>query len=95
MSELEKTIRKQVLKGNADNIRALLLNKHQRELYDLVQKVGTFRASLLAHTEGISIQNASAQLNTLWRRGYLKRTCTSAESGGNEYFYEINNEDTH
>ena len=86
--EIEKIIRKQVLKGNADYIRALLLNKHQRELYDLVQKAGTFRASLLAHAEGISIQNASSQLNTLWRRGYLKRTCFSSDSGGNEYFYE-------
>ena len=86
--EIEKIIRKLVLSGNADDIRALLLNKHQRELYDLVQRAGTFRASLLASTEGISIQNASSQLNTLYRRGYLKRTCISSDTGGNEYFYE-------
>ena len=89
MSDVETAIRKQVLAGKADHIRGLLLNKHQLELYGLVKKVGTFRASLLAHTEGISIQNASSKLNALWRRGYLKRTCTSADTGGNEYFYEI------
>ena len=87
--ELDEIIRTQVLEGNADSIRALLLNKHQLMLYGLVKRAGTFRASLLAHTKGISIQNASSQLNALWRRGYLKRTCISAETGGNEYFYEI------
>jgi predicted transcriptional regulator len=86
--EIEKVIRKQVLAGNGDYIRALLLNKHQMELYNLVKITGTFRASLLANTEGVSIQNASSKLNTLWRRGYLKRTCVSSDTGGNEYFYE-------
>lgn len=86
--EVEKLIREKVLLGEADKIRSLLLNNRQIGLYCLVKKLGTLRASLLAHNEGVSIQNASSKLNALWRRGYLKRTCTPAETGGNEYFYE-------
>ena len=88
---MESDIRKLVLDGKGEKIRALLLTSNQIELVKMVNKAGTLRASLLSHLQGGSIQNASAQLNRLYRAGYLNRLDTSASSGGIEYTYTTNN----
>jgi hypothetical protein len=86
---IRETIRKLVIDGHSAEIRALLLNSNQLDLVARVKRVDTLRASLLSHSDGVSIQNASSKLNRLYSTGYLKRTETSADSGGLEYFYSI------
>lgn len=80
-------IRQAVIAGQSDLIRDLLLNQNQLDLIKCIETRGEMTAHRLALIDDISIQNASAKLQRLYRSGYIGRRSRSAESGGIEYVY--------
>jgi len=84
----KRLIRKQVMTGGSSNIRDLLLTETQEKLVKIIGEKKFTTANETAKQLNISIQNASSKLHTLYRRGYLQRLTTSAESGGIEYVYK-------
>lgn len=86
-SVLEPIIREAVLAGQADIIRGLLLNENQLSLIDCIATQGEITAHRLALMDDLTIQNASAKLNRLYRSGYISRQSRSAETGGIEFVY--------
>lgn len=91
---IEKTIRKQVMKGNSAEIRKLLLVDSQIELLKTLSTWPVFTASNLSDETGESIQLVSAKLKKLADSGYLVRDARNAESGGIEYTYYFNANNT-
>ena len=87
MLEISKTIRDQVMFGNADEIRKLLLTKNQIALVNLVKDFGGITSSKMVSATGISLQDMSTRLARLESKGYLSRSSFSSESGGIEYLY--------
>jgi len=85
--KIRRTIRKQVMAGDSNAIRDLLLTVAQIKLVKWVAANDVSTAAQLAQRLGVSIQNASSKLNRLYRAGYLERLTTSAESGGIEFVY--------
>ena len=69
-------------------IREIVLNDYQLEIVRAIRDRGTMTARQLAARKDITIQSASTQLATLYRRKYLKRKGFNSESGGIEYEYE-------
>jgi predicted transcriptional regulator len=84
---IKATIRKQVLMGNTEDIRKLLLNVDQIALLSLIGN-NTIKARGLADLHEISIQSASGRLSKLHTKGYLTRENVSDPSGGNMFVYE-------
>ena len=84
--KIEKTIRKQVLMGNGEKIRALLLTTGQIELIKFVEHT-EITASELSHIQAVSIANASGKLSRLFILGYIERVLSSHETGGKQFIY--------
>lgn len=84
----DDAIRAAVMNGGGEKIRALILNNSQIYVVNLVNSEKEMTASTLSVALGISIQNASQKLKTLWRRGYIDCYARSAETGGTEYVYQ-------
>jgi len=70
---------------NPERIRKLLLTEHQRVTVTLGNRIHTAKA--LALFRGITIQNASNQLATLYYKGYFARRQKADPSGGIYYYY--------
>ena len=85
------SIRSQVILGRSAEIRTLLLTDDQLSLADKVDAGEVTTASQLADKMDISIQNASSKLNRLYVAGYIDRSTRSAESGGIEHVYSVDN----
>ena len=84
---VSSTIRAQVLRGESEDIRCLLLNRKQ---IALLRKIGTkeVTSNWIASSEDVSIQNASSKLERLRKSGYLTRENRGDPTGGDMYFYE-------
>lgn len=85
----ENSIRRLVMAGKSELVRALLLTDSQVELVRAVELAGSMSTETLAVKLNITSQNASAKLNRLYRAGYLHRKIVSAKSGGIEYIYTV------
>ena len=83
----KNNIRYHVLKGEGSDIRDLLLNKRQLELFHSIPATG-MTASALSLKMNVSIQNASAKLKRLYVAGYVIRYDAGDATGGVEYVYE-------
>jgi len=82
----ENELRKAII-ADPQTVRSLLLSAQAVELVNWV-KIRRLTSSELSDGAGISIQNASVKLNTLYKKGYLRRKRLIHESGGFEYIYE-------
>lgn len=87
LSSTEDVIRKLVLKGGAECIKGLFLNKSQIEL---LNHIGTseMTSSQLARERKLSVQHANIKLERLRRSGYLTRENVGDPTGGNMFVYE-------
>lgn len=72
-------------------IREKLLSDRELELFNDVkfQEEDGMTSSFLSLHWSVSVQHASTVLKKLYKKGYLKRTNQSAESGGDEYVYRV------
>lgn len=89
--KIENTVRMEVLRGEGDKIRKLLLTDQQIKLVEFIRLRGTITAAVLASLESVSIQNASSKLSKLEAKGYLGRGAFSSDSGGVEFVYRALN----
>jgi len=85
----ERMIRRYSLMGKNKEIKALLITKSGKRIYDFVFKQREATSAQVASHFGISIQNASRVLNKLYNQQYLRRDQWKQESGGYEWNYFI------
>jgi len=83
---LEKKL-KRLIVTNPSLVRDAMLTEDQAVKMIMEYEYPTIGTKELAELRGISIQNASAQLSKLWRKGYLNRAERICESGGIIYRY--------
>ena len=86
---LSKTIRRQVMKGNSDEIRKLLLTDSQVKVIEWLGTVGETTSAQASQALGTSMPQASTQLARLHHKGYLDRSYGSAGTGGVEFIYSV------
>lgn len=70
----------------------LRITTHQMDIYKTVNNFKPRGASSpdIASWYGTTVQNASLQLNKLWRKGYLNRSKINSISGGVIFLYSHN-----
>ena len=83
----KEIIRDMVLDGKSSEIRMLLLTETQIKIVRRISEYGEVTASKLSKEMGVSVQNASSKLTTLYYKGYLARDIETAKTGGIEYVH--------
>ena len=78
---------RRIILCNSRLVRKLLLSENMIKLVKEIRAHGFIRVAKVAELKDISIQNASAKLNKLYSKGYLRREEATAKSGGIEYIY--------
>ena len=70
-------------------ITKMMLTNHQVKLIKYVIKSQITTSKEVSKKIKISVQNASGQLNALYKKGYLERYEQDSETGGTEYLYKF------
>lgn len=89
---LDRQIRHLMVR-NLDKVKELMISrKLANELKWMAEQPNGVSSDDVADEIGITVTNASTQLNSLYRKGYLVRRPRNNETGGIEYIYFVSPE---
>ena len=71
-------------------IKEMLPTTREVEILDFIKKNKRTGSNDICSRFNISVQNANASLNKLWRKGFLDRLDVGHATGGSYFLYEIN-----
>ena len=81
---------RQFILDNAAEVRELILTASEEWLIKMVRQKGVATSVWVAGELGITTKTAASRLRNLTRKGYLVREEVVIGSGGQQFYYQIN-----